>query len=62
MCRHAVAHGGHVRTGLGDNPVLGGKQLSNAEQIAQVVEMAHRIGRSVATPAQARELLRSAPR
>lgn len=61
MCRFAVEHGGHVRTGLGDNPVLGGKQLSNAEQIERVVEIARRTGRPVATPAEARRLLRSAP-
>jgi uncharacterized protein (DUF849 family) len=61
MCRYAVEHGGHVRTGLGDNPLLDGKQLTNAEQIERVVELARRIGRPVATPAQARELLRRAP-
>jgi uncharacterized protein (DUF849 family) len=61
MCRYAVESGGHVRTGLGDNPVLEGKQLTNAEQVERVVALARRVGRPVATPAQARELLRRAP-
>ena len=61
MCRFAVESGGHVRTGLGDNPVLAGKRLSNAEQVAQVVEMARRIGRPVASAAEARALLRRPP-
>jgi uncharacterized protein (DUF849 family) len=61
MCRFAVEHGGHVRTGLGDNPLLDGKQLSNAEQVERVVAMAHRAGRAVATPAEARRLLRTRP-
>jgi len=61
MCRHAVLRGGHVRTGLGDNPLLDGKQLSNAEQVERVVEMARAAGRAVATPAEARRILRSRP-
>jgi uncharacterized protein (DUF849 family) len=61
MCRFAVERGGHVRTGLGDNPVLDGKQLSNAEQIERVVELARRSGRKVATPAEARRMLRTPP-
>lgn len=58
MCRHAVENGGHVRTGVGDNPRFDGAVLSNAEQIARVVEMARAAGREVATPKQTRELLR----
>jgi uncharacterized protein (DUF849 family) len=61
MCRHAVEHGGHVRTGLGDNPLLGGKQLSNAEQVERVVELARRIGRPIASPAEARRILQQRP-
>jgi uncharacterized protein (DUF849 family) len=61
MCRFAVERGGHVRTGLGDNPVLDGKQLSNAEQIERVVALARRAGRKLATPAETRRLLHSPP-
>jgi uncharacterized protein (DUF849 family) len=61
LCRYAVEHGGHVRTGLGDNPVLDGKRLTNAEQVECVVALARLAGRSVATPAEARRLLRSPP-
>jgi uncharacterized protein (DUF849 family) len=61
MCRFAIGRGGHVRTGLGDNPLLEGKQLSNAEQIERVVELARRVGRKVATPAETRHLLRTPP-
>ena len=61
MCRFAVERGGHVRTGLGDNPVLEGKQFSNTEQIERVVDLARRAGRKVATPAEARRMLRTPP-
>jgi uncharacterized protein (DUF849 family) len=61
MCRFAVERGGHVRTGLGDNPLLGGKQLSNAEQIGHVVELARRIGRPIATSTEARQILKRRP-
>jgi 3-keto-5-aminohexanoate cleavage enzyme len=54
----AVAMGGHVRTGLGDNPLLAGKKLSNAEQVERVVEIAQRQGRELATPADVRQMLR----
>ncbi len=53
----AAAMGGHIRTGLGDNPVLDGKKLTNAQQVELAVDLAHRAGRDVATPAEARKLL-----
>jgi len=53
----AAAMGGHVRTGLGDNPVLNGKGMTNAEQVEMAVSMAHLAGRDVATPAEARQMM-----
>jgi 3-keto-5-aminohexanoate cleavage enzyme len=61
ISRHAVEHGGHVRTGVGDNPLFEGKLLSNAEQVTRIVEMARAVGREVAGPEQTRRLLRSDP-
>lgn len=61
MSRHAVESGGHVRTGIGDNPLIDGKALSNAEQVDQIVQMARRIGREVAGPAVTRALFASDP-
>jgi len=51
----AIARGGHVRVGLED--YAGPKQPRNAELVAAIVRMAERMGRSVATPAQAAEML-----
>jgi uncharacterized protein (DUF849 family) len=61
MCRFAVQSGGHVRTGIGDNALIDGKQLSNAEQVERVVRMAREIGREVATPAEVRRMLSAPP-
>lgn len=61
MCRHAVETGGHVRTGIGDNPLLDGEVLSNAQQVDRVVRMARRSGREVADPRTARSLFASDP-
>jgi len=51
----AIARGGHVRVGLED--YAGPRQPRNEELVSEVVQMAHRAGRSVATPAQTAELL-----
>ena len=61
LCRHAVENGGHVRTGIGDNPLFEGKVLSNAEQVARVVEMASSAGRGIASPDETRRLLCGQP-
>jgi 3-keto-5-aminohexanoate cleavage enzyme len=53
----AVAAGGHVRTGLGDNPRLGDGRMTSADQVRQVAELARLTGREVASPAEARALL-----
>jgi 3-oxoadipate:acetyl-CoA acetyltransferase len=51
--------GGHCRTGLEDNVRFDRARLaaSNAELVARVADLAGKFGRSVATPAQAREIL-----
>ncbi len=47
---HAITNGGHVRVGVGDNPDIGDGFLpTNAERVAQMVELAHTLGREVAT-------------
>lgn len=58
MAEHAIASGGHVRTGLGDNVVEpDGSCLRNAQLVERVVERAEKLGRAVATPVQALALL-----
>lgn len=55
----AIAMGGHVRVGWEDNPYLPSGEIakSNAELVETVVKMAELIGREVATPAEAREII-----
>jgi 3-keto-5-aminohexanoate cleavage enzyme len=50
---------GHVRTGLEDNLYYSRGVLakSNAELVVRIVRLAGELGRPVATPAQAREIL-----
>ncbi|WP_265107986.1 3-keto-5-aminohexanoate cleavage protein [Halosolutus halophilus] len=51
--------GGHVRVGLEDNVYYRQGELatSNAQLVERVVRVAEELGREVATPAQAREIL-----
>jgi uncharacterized protein (DUF849 family) len=51
--------GGHCRTGLEDNVRFDKERLaaSNAELVARVAQLAGKFGRSVATPAEARQIL-----
>lgn len=59
----AVAMGGHVRVGLEDNLYYEkGRLARNEELVARVVRIAGEIGRPVATPDQARQLLGLAAR
>jgi 3-keto-5-aminohexanoate cleavage enzyme len=58
----AVALGGHVRTGLGDNPVIGGRPISNLELVETFASLAERCGRGVASAQEARRLLGIEPR
>ena len=56
----ALAMGGHVRTGLEDNPYLDHatrEPATNALLVTRAVAQAHAVGRTVATAAEARALL-----
>jgi 3-keto-5-aminohexanoate cleavage enzyme len=58
MNRFAVASGGHVRTGLGDNPVdRNGSAPDNVTLVRRAVALAEEHGRPVATPAEVRTML-----
>ena len=56
----AIARGGHVRVGLGDYPVYrepGEYAATTAQMVERVARLANELGRPLATPSQARELL-----
>jgi 3,5-dioxohexanoate:acetyl-CoA acetone transferase len=59
MCELALQAGGNVRVGLEDNLYLekGVLAKSNAEQVEKVKKMAIDLGRKIATPDEAREIL-----
>ncbi|OCW56241.1 3-keto-5-aminohexanoate cleavage protein [Hoeflea olei] len=59
MATIAAAMGGHVRVGLEDSLMIGRGQLarSNAEQVARIRDIVEGLGRTVASPAEAREML-----
>jgi 3-keto-5-aminohexanoate cleavage enzyme len=55
----AVAMGGHVRVGLEDNLYYSkGRLATNEELVARVVRIAEELGRPIATPDEARRILR----
>ena len=59
----AVLLGGHVRVGLEDNLYLArGRLATNGELVARAVELIGRLGRAIASPATARQILRLPPR
>lgn len=60
----AMAMGGHVRTGLEDNIYYSYRVLAegNAPLVARVARLARELGREIATPTEAREMLGLAPR
>jgi 3-keto-5-aminohexanoate cleavage enzyme len=55
----ALSVGGHVRVGWEDNPYLpdGTPSRSNAELVDAVVKLAEQMGREVATPDEARQII-----
>ena len=59
MAAQAVLLGGHVRVGLEDNLYLERGKLtpSNAALVAKAAKIIELLGSSVATPADAREML-----
>ena len=63
MAAAAIAMGGNVRVGFEDNIYLGKGQKAapNGELVAKVVRIAKELGREIATPAEAREILSLKP-
>lgn len=59
MATMAIIMGGHVRVGFEDNIYLskGVPAKSNAQLVEKVVRIARELGREIATPAEAREIL-----
>ncbi len=59
MAAAAIITGGHVRVGFEDNIYMqkGVLASSNGELVAKAVRLARELGRNVASPAQAREIL-----
>jgi 3-keto-5-aminohexanoate cleavage enzyme len=55
----AIIMGGHVRVGFEDNLFYrkGELAISNAQLVERIVRIARELGREIATPAQAREML-----
>lgn len=53
----AIAQGGHVSIGLGDWDYTEVGMPTNADLIRRVVDIAHSLGREVATPAEAKQIL-----
>jgi len=59
MAALAIVMGGHVRVGLEDNLYYRrGELASNEQLVARVVRLARELGRPVATPTEARAILR----
>ena len=58
----AITMGGHVGIGLGDWPYNRFGTPHNGDLVEMVAKMAHTLDREVATPAQAREILKMSPR
>jgi len=55
MAKLALERGGHVRVGLED--YAGDRKPANAELVREVVDLARKVGREVASPSRAAELL-----
>ena len=64
MAAIGIAMGGHVRVGFEDNIYLSKGVLaqSNGELVAKVVRIANELGREIATPKEAREILGLEPK
>jgi 3-keto-5-aminohexanoate cleavage enzyme len=64
MITMSMLMGGHVRVGFEDSIYIrkGVLALSNAEVVEFAVDLAEKLGRTVATPSEARKILHIAPR
>ena len=60
LAAQAAMMGGNVSVGLEDSLFIGRGQLasSNAEQVAKIRRILEELGHAIATPAEARELLK----
>jgi 3-keto-5-aminohexanoate cleavage enzyme len=59
-----IGLGGHVRVGAEDNPYLSPGDLAdtNARLVEKIVRIAEGLGRDIATPSEAREIIGLEPR
>jgi 3-keto-5-aminohexanoate cleavage enzyme len=53
----AILNGDHVRVGTEDYPYLNGRVSATHEMVKEIAELAERLGRKVAKPAEARAIL-----
>jgi uncharacterized protein (DUF849 family) len=53
----AIERGGHISIGLGDYPYPELERPTNARLVARVAQIAREIGREIATPQEARQML-----
>jgi 3-keto-5-aminohexanoate cleavage enzyme len=57
----AAATGGHIRTGIGENPMLDGRRgevaYTNVDHVEMAVELGQLAGRGIAAPDEARAML-----
>jgi uncharacterized protein (DUF849 family) len=62
----AAPTGGHIRTGIGENPMLDGRRglqgYTNVDHVEMAVELRQLAGRGIATPDETRALLGMPPR
>jgi len=52
-----ISQGGHISIGLGDYPYPELGRPTNPELVRRIVDIAHELGREVASPAEARQIL-----
>lgn len=57
ICAAAITGGDHIRIGTEDYPYLAGQIAATHDLVAQAAEAARNLGRAIAIPAQAREIL-----
>ena len=57
LAAQAIAQGGHISIGLGDYHYNEIGQPTNVDLVKRVVQIAHELGREVATPPEARQML-----
>ena len=53
----AILNGDHIRVGTEDYPYINGKVVTTHELVAEAVDLAHRLGRNIASAEETRTLL-----